>query len=312
MPSGIQTNRTALTLPAEISSEIIQTAQQESAIMRLARRVTLPGRGLDIPTITSDPEAEWVAETNAKPVKQPGVGMKNMRGYTLAVILPFSNQFRRDLRGLYDNIVARLPGALALKFDQTVMGIVQKPGDSFDNFANATAQSIVPSASATTYDGLVAADTDIAEHNGLLSGFGLSPAARGILLGAVDKQDRPLFINSVADGAIPRILGVPVYYNRGLYKAGTPASGEGSSAVEGTPAIVGVAGDWTQAMYGIVEGIDVSISDQATLTYTDDQSQTVTINLWQRNMFAVRAEIEVGFIANTNVFNVLTGAVPTT
>lgn len=307
MPEGIQTNRSALTLPAEISSEIIQTAQQESAIMRLARRVTLPGRGLDIPTITSDPEAEWVAETNAKPVKQPGVGMKNMRGYTLAVILPFSNQFRRDLRSLYDAIIARLPNALALKFDQTVMGFVNKPGDNFDNFAAATAQSIVASAGATTYDGLVAADTDIAEHNGLLSGFALSPAARGILLGAVDKQDRPLFINSVADGAIPRILGVPVYYNRGLYQAGT--AGSGSDA--GTPAIVGVAGDWTQAMYGIVEGIDVSISDQATLTYTDDESQTVTINLWQRNMFAVRAEIEVGFIANTAVFNLLTGAVPT-
>ena len=306
--TGIQTNRTALPLPAEISSEIIQTAQQESAIMRLARRVTLPGRGLDIPTITSDPEAEWVAETNAKPVKQPGIGMKNMRGYTLAVILPFSNQFRRDLRGLYDNIVARLPGALARKFDATAIGAVQAPGSNFDTLANATAQSILPSASATTYDGLVAADTDIAENNGLLNGFGLSPAARGILLSAVDKNDRPLFVNSVADGAIPRILGNPVSYNRGLYVPGTAASGGDA----GTPAIVGVAGDWTQAMYGVVEDIDVSISDQATLTYTDDQGQTVTINLWQRNMFAVRAEIEVGFIANVDVFNLLTGAIPTT
>ncbi|MBQ8109690.1 MAG: phage major capsid protein [Clostridia bacterium] len=305
--SGIPTNRTAISLPAEISSEIIQTAQEESAIMRLARRVTLPGRGLDIPTITSDPEAEWIAETNAKPVKQPGIGMKNMRGYTLAVILPFSNQFRRDMAGLYDNIVARLPGALARKFDATVMGAVQAPGTGFDTLANATAQSIIPSASATTYDGLVAADTDIAEHNGLLNGFGLSPAARGILLSAVGKDGRPLFVNSVADGAIPRILGNPVYYNRGLYIPGTAASGSDA----GTPAIVGVAGDWTRAMYGVVEGIDISISDQATLTYTDEQSQTVTVNLWQRNMFAVRCEIEVGFIANVDVFNLLTGAIPT-
>lgn len=307
MPSGIQTNRTALTLPADISSEIIQTVTEDSAIMRLARRVTLPGRGLDIPTITSDPEAEWVAETNPKPVRTPGVSMKNMRGYTLAVILPFSNQFRRDLRGLYDNIVARLPSALARKFDATVMGAVQAPGNGFDTLANATAQSIVASASATTYDGLVAADTDIAEHNGLLNGFGLSPAARGILLSAVDKNDRPLFINSVADGAIPRVLGNPVYYNRGLYIPGTAAT----QSAAGVPDVVGVAGDWTQAMYGVVEGIDVSLSDQATLTYTDDNSQTVTVNLWQRNLFAVRAEIEVGFVANVSVFNRLTGAIPT-
>jgi len=33
------------------------------------------------------------------------------------------------------------------------------------------------------------------------------------------------------------------------------------------------------------------VSDQATLTDADDE----TLNLWQRNMFAVRAEFEVGF-----------------
>lgn len=306
MPSGIQTNRTAVTLPTEISQEVMQTARGQSAIMQLARRITLPGRGLSIPTITSDPEAEWIAETDAKPVKQPGVGMKIMQGYKLAVILPFSNEFRRDLAGLYDNIVARLPGALAAKFDKTVIGAVAAPGGNFQTLAAATAQSIVPSQSASTYDGLVAADVDISENGGLLSGFALSPAARGILLSAVDKQDRPLFINSVAEGAIPRILGVPTYYGRGLYKAGS-AAGDSSA---GSPAIVGIAGDWTQAMYGLVTEVGITFSDQATLTYTDELDQTVTVNLWQRNMFAVRAEVEMGFAANVNCFNLLTGATP--
>lgn len=306
MPSGIQTNRTAVSLPTEIAQEVIQTARGQSAIMQLAQRVILPGRGLSIPTITGDPEAEWVTETDAKPVKLPGVGMKIMQGYNLAVILPFSNQFRRDLAGLYDNLVDRLPGALAMKFDKTVLGAVQAPGQNFQTFASATAQSIIPSQNATTYDGLVAADADISEHGGLLSGFALSPAARGILLGAVDKQDRPLFINSAAEGAIPRILGVPTYYGRGLYKAGTAAT----QSAAGTPAIVGIAGDWTQAMYGMVTEVEITFSDQATLTYTDENNQTVTINLWQRNMFAVRAEVEVGFAANVSCFNLLTGAIP--
>lgn len=59
-------------------------------------------------------------------------------------------------------------------------------------------------------------------------------------------------------------------------------------------------------MYGIVDAMSVSISDQATLTYTDSNSQTVTLNLWQQNMFAVRAEIEIGFVAETAYFNALT------
>ena len=306
MSDNISTNRSAITLPTDLSKEILQKAMGESVIMKLAQKQTIPGRGVTIPTITGDPEAYWVEETDSKPVSAPGLNQKNLTPYTLAVIVPFSNQFRRDLRVLYDNIVARLPGALALKFDKTVIGAVAKPGTNFDNFAACTAQSLVPGVGHTTYAGLVAADADIAENGGLLSGFAFSPAGRSMLLNAVDKNDRPIFINSVAEGAPDRLLGVPAVFGRGVYKVGTPAGVSDA----GSPAIVGVAGDWTQAIYGIAEEFDLSISDQATLTYVDGNNQTVTINLWQRNMFAVRAEFEVGFVADTSCFNLLTGATP--
>ena len=300
---GISTYTGDITLPSEVSQEILQKTQEASAVMQLARPVTLPGRGLTIPMITGDPEAAWVAETDEKPASDPSLNTKLMEGYTLAVIVPFSNKFRRDARALYDAIVARLPGALALQFDKTVIGAVAKPGANFDNLAACTAQSILTSGGNTTYGGLVAAFTDIAAAGYALDGFALSPTAQGILLGAVDDDKRPLFINSVADGAIPRILGARTLMSRGLYKSGTAAAGSSS----GSPAVIGVAGDWRQAMYGVVEGVNVSISDQATLTVGTQQ-----INLWQRNMFAVRAEIECGFRCDTTAFNLLTGAIPLT
>jgi len=299
--AGIPTNRTNITLPAEVSQEIMQKMRDESAIMRLARNVALPGRGLSIPVITGDPDAAWVAETGAKPVSNPTLSTKLMQAYKLAVIVPFSDEFRRDAAALYDAIVARLPGALALKFDQTVVGAVDKPGENFDNFANCTAQSIIKAEGHTAYDGLVGAYADIAEHSGILNAFALSPAAEGVLLGAVDSTGRPLFINSAADGAIPRILGASVATGRGVYKAGVAPVGTGA----GTPAIVGIAGDWTQAMFGTVEGVQIRFADQTGLTINSTQ-----VNLWEHNMFAVRAEIEVGFRADTNCFNLLTGAVP--
>lgn len=299
--SGISTNRSDITLPSEISSEILQKTQQSSAIMQLARQVSLPGRGLTIPVITGDPSASWVSETAAKPVSNPSLSTKLMEGYTLAVIVPFSKQFTRDMRALYDVLVSRLPNALGLKFDQTVIGAVAKPGANFDNFAGCTAQSLVASVGHTVYDGLVAAFTDIAESGYALDGFGLSPAAQGILLGAADNDGRPLFINSAADGAIPRILGARTLMNRGLYKSGQAAGASDS----GSPAIVGVAGDWTQAMYGIVEGISVTWADQATLPIGSDD-----VNLFVHNMVAVRAEIEIGFRAQTAAFNLLTGSIP--
>lgn len=282
--AGIATNRTNITLPTEVSQEILQSTQEQSAVMQLARQITLPGRGLTIPVITSDPEAAWVAETAAKPVSNPGLGTKIMQAYKLAVIEPFSDEFRRDAASLYDALVGRLPLALAKMFDATVFGNVNAPGSNFDTFASCTVQDI---SGTGTYAALVAADTDIATHGGELNGFVFSPQGKGILLSAVDGDQRPLFINSVAEGAIPMVLGSRTLISKAAYKAGTPN-------------IVGVAGDWTQAMYGTVEGVQVTYSSDATITINGE-----AVNLWEHNMFAVRAEIEVGFRADTNVFNLL-------
>jgi HK97 family phage major capsid protein len=207
-----------------------------------------------------------------------------MEPYKLAVIVPFSNEFRRDAAALYDELVRRLPLALAAKFDATVVGAVQAPGSNFDTFAAATAQNI---SNPNTYSSLVAADADIATHGGILNGFALSPQGKGALLAAKDGNERPLFINSVAEGAIPMVLGAPVAVNKGMYNA--------------TGKVLGVAGDWSQAMYGTVEGVVIDYSSDATLT-----SGATTINLFQQNMFAVRAEIEIGFRADVSCFNRLT------
>lgn len=282
--TGTATNRTSIDLPVDVSREIMQKTQEESAVMQLAREIALPGRGAAINVITSDPEAAWVGETAAKPVSNPGLATKVMQAYKLAVIVPFSNEFRRDVSSLYDALVERLPRALGAKFDATVFGAVNAPGSNFDTFASATAQSL----STDAYAGLVAAQTDIATHGGIFNGVVISPQGQGILLAATDDNKRPLFINSVAEGAIPMILGAPTYVRKAAYKAGTPN-------------VVGIAGDWTQAMYGTVEGVVIDYSSDATLT-----SGNTTINLFQQNMFAVRAEIEVGFRADVSVFNKLT------
>ena len=301
MPSGIATNRSNISLPADVAQEILQKTQSASAVMQMARQITLPGRGVQIPVITSDPSASWVAETAAKPVSNPGLSTKLMQAYKLAVIVPFSDEFRRDAAALYDALIARLPLALAQKFDQTVIGAVDKPGENFDNFALCTAQKLVPGVGETVYGNLVAAYTDIAEDGGSLNGFAMSPAGIGLLLGATDTTGRPIFTASAGDGDVARVLGARTVEARGMYKAGAAPVGSGA----GTPAIVGVAGDWSQAMYGTVEGVQIRFADQTGLTINSEQ-----VNLWEHNMFAVRAEIELGFRADTNCFNLLTGATP--
>lgn len=283
--SGTPTNRTNISLPADVSSEIIQKTQEGSVVMQLARKVNLPGRGIEIPIITADPTPAWVGETEAKTVSNPTLSTKTMRGYKLAVIVPFSNEFRRDMAALYDVLVSRLPNVLGEKFDNTVFGGTQAPGDSFDSLGSATAHSLA----SDVYQGLLDADTQIALNGGVNTGYVISPQAKGILLGEKDENGRPLFINSVAEGAIPMILGVPTKTTKAAY-------------ITGSPKTVGFAGQWDKAWYGIVDGLSIDISNQATL----DLGGGSTINLFQQNMFAVRAEIEVGFIADTSLFAKLT------
>lgn len=281
--AGIDVNRTTtgITLTPEQSAEIWSAAEYSSSALQLSNRVDLPGSGLSVDIITGEPEAEWVGETNEKPVKRPTFSSKLMTPYTMAVIVPFSNQFRRDKARLYAEIVRKLPQALAKKLDKTIFGGAAAPGSNFDTLAGAATVGIA----GKTYKGLIAADQAIATGGGTLNGWALSPQARGLLLGAEDTTGRPLFINNVqTDGAVPALLGSPVYQTQGVYMT------DYNGATAGTDNQLGFAGDWTSAHIGVVEDIQLDISTQATIN--DGGTQ---INLWQRNMFAVRAEFEVGF-----------------
>lgn len=272
--TDISRSTSGVLLPTEVSSEILSKVQEASIIQTAARRVAMPGAGVAFRTITGEPAAEWVGETDSKPVSNGTVGSKTMRPYKLAVIEAFSNEFRRDLPALYGALAERLPLALAKKFDNTVFH-GNTPGSDFDTLVGATQINLAGG----VYDGFVGALTTVANAGYDFNGAILAPQGEALLYGEKDGNDRPLFINNVlTQGSIGSVLGRPVFRSRHAYKA--------------QDLTVGYAGDWTKAMWGTVEGVQVKISDQATLNVGEGE----TINLFQQNMFAVLAEIEVGFM----------------
>lgn len=299
--AGIDVNRTTsgVLLPPGVSREIWKNAQYASVIQQLVPRIEVPAGGLDIPIITGDPTAEWVAETDEKPVSRPSFGSKNLKAYTLATIVPFSNQFRRDLNTLYTALVERLPNVLAKKFDRTCLGFDASPGSGFDTLASAPVVSL--SGADSVYEGYLEALGTVANVEGSdVERWLLTAQAEIATLGSLDEFGRPIFIDNVnTEGHLERsILARPVTKHPHAYKAG----------VEDTTApTIGFGGEWSSAMWGFVEGLRVDVSDQATLTDSDDS----VLNLWQRNMFAVRVEFEVAFaVRDVNRFVRLTGAVP--
>ena len=83
--AGIDLNRTSAgvsaLLPKELSTEIWSNAVSDSLIMSASRRINLPGSGVTIPLITGDATANWVNETDEKPVSDATVGSKSITPY---------------------------------------------------------------------------------------------------------------------------------------------------------------------------------------------------------------------------------------
>ena len=258
-------------LPAEVSSEIWANTLENSAVQARARKVALPAGGLTIPMITGDPEAGWVNETDEKPVSDSKFGSKVMTPYKMAVIELFSDEFRRDLPGLYAELVRRLPYALGRKFDKAALGLEDAPGTGFDTLKDAPEIALDG-----TIKPFLSGMKSVAANQGVVDGWTLTEEARVDALNIADSMNRPLLVSDYSTaGQVGTILGKPVSTTRAL---------EGSK-------IAGFAGEWSSAIWGAVEDIQIDINDRGSVTRGGKQ-----INLWQRNMFAVRAEIEVGFI----------------
>ena len=294
--AGIDLNRTSsgvsALLPKEISSEIWANAVQDSVIMQAARQISLPGAGITVPMITGDATANWVNETDEKPVSDATVSSKSITPYKLAVIEVFSDEFRRDLPALYAELARRLPSALGRKFDSTILHGTA-PGSNFDVLTSSTAVAIDGT---DTLGDLVTALTTIGSAGGDLSHWLVSPQVEGTLMTAKDGAGNYAFLRDVRNetGAIGSVFGRDVLRSSSVYN--NPATGAD---------VVGFAGDFARsAVWGSVEGISVDISNQATVNKGGTQ-----LNLWQRNMFAIRAEVEVGFaVRNGAHFVKLTGA----
>ena len=286
----IDVNRgtTGVALPSVLVDTVIQGVREGSAVMSLANRLVIPGSGITMNVITGDPEPAWTVESTEKTVSEPTFANKVMQPYKLAVIVPFSDQFRRDEAALYDAIVSRVPDALAKKFDETVF-FGTAPGTNFDTLTGADAIDL----KADPYGALVEGINSIAIAGGTANGVVLSPQGNGIIMSARYNSGagEPVFPNYAANAPL---FGITTMTRHAAYKAGSSAANT-----------IGFVGDWTKAYYGIVEDIKIEYSNQATLN-----DGTNTINLWQRNMFALRCEMEVGFIAQDDYFAKFTDTYP--
>ena len=287
-------------LTPEMSSEIWTESIKQSALTQLASRVNLPGKGVKWQTLNAPTAAEWVEETAEKPVVDPTFGSKTMIPHKLAQIITVSEEFTRDAAALWSAIQAQASEAIAQAIDKTFLaGTIALPGtDGVDTLADAQTVNI----KGGTYKDFVKIATTVLENDGDLNGVAITNQGLAKFLTATDTNGRPLMTPGVNSTELGSIFGARMIKSPWGYKAAVKASTE--PKVNAAPEVLGVAGDWRNAIYGTVQGIRIKMTDTATV-----KKGSQTINLWQRNMIAFLVEAEVGFIVRDKTkFVVITGA----
>lgn len=270
---------------------IFERAARMSVVQRLVREVPLGGNGVSVPVVTGRATAGWVAEAGPKPASSGSLTLKNIDPKKLAVIFVVSAEVVRANPGNYMNLLREQAAeAFAIAFDNAALHDAGPDGTAgagpFATNIDTTDKTVELGSTVQDEGGIhgdiVAALRLLLEDGKRLTGFALDDRVEADLLGAVDANGRPLYIDTPLDettaAARPgRLIGRPSFMGEGV------ALGD----------IVGYAGDWTQAAWGVVGGINYDVSTEATVTING----TLT-SLWEHNLFAVRAEAEYGWLVN--------------
>lgn len=286
-------------LPAEIAGPIFERAARMSVVQQLVPQVPLGANGKSVPVVTGRPVAGWVAEGATKPASNGTMTLKTMTPQKLAAIVVVSDEVIRSDPGRYvTTLRSNLSEAFAIAFDYASLHDLGGDGTGtgpFATYIDQTTKSVelgsYAQADGGVYQDLVeglselVTDTDATGRHYKATGLALDDQMEPRLLGQVDTTGRPIWIDLPADdssNALSRpgsILGRRSFMGEGVADAGND--------------ILGYIGDWSQAAWGVVGGIDFAVSNQATVTINGS-----LVSLWENNLTAVRAEAEYGFLVN--------------
>lgn len=289
-------------LQPEMAAPIFDEAAKMSVVQSLVRQVPLGANGVAIPVVTGKPTAGWVAEGGQKPASKGSMGLQTITPQKLAAIAVVSAEVVRANPGNYVSLLRpQLAEAFALAFDLAALHDMGPDGTAgagpFPTFVDQTTKAVELGTGTTMHNDFVAALSLLVTGGKKLTGWALDDLVEPLILDETDANNRPLYIDSpladtTAAAARPgRLIGRSSYMSDGV------ATPNGTS-------VVGYGGDWSQAAWGVVGGINFDVSTEATVTVNG-----ALTSLWENNLVAIRAEAEYGFLVNdTAAFVKLTNA----
>lgn len=284
-------------IPEEVSAEIIKAVPQQSAVLRLGRRLKdMSSRQYRMPVMSALATAyfvsgsDYAAGERLKKTTSLAWDDKYITAEELAVIVPIPEDVIADeTYDIWGEVRPSVEEAIGLAVDQAVL---------FSTDAPATwPTAIVPGAIAA---GHVAALPDFADlyeailtHAAddtpgmlmLIEEDGYQPSAylghismRGRLRNTRDTLGQPIFSSNMQDGQSYQLDGAPCVF---------PMNG----CMDPDEALL-IGGDWTQLVYAFRQDISFKMLDQAVI---QDADGNIVLNLAQQDMVAMRVVVRMGW-----------------
>ena len=193
-------------IPEEVAREIVQTVPEQSAVMRMARRLPNMTRAqLRMPVLSGLITAGFVdGDTGLKETSEISWANKYVNAAELAVIVPIPETVLSDVDyDVWGEVRPRILEAFGKAFDQAVLYGTNKPSDWPDGLvtgATAASQAVTLGTGADLYDDILSENGVIAkvEEDGfMVTGHIAALALRAKLRGLRDNQGLPIFVRTV-------------------------------------------------------------------------------------------------------------------
>ena len=272
-------------IPEEQSKQIIQGIVEDSAVLKLAKRLPdMTSKTLKMPVLNSLPYAYFVdGDTGLKQTSKAEWSNKIITAEEIAVIVPVPDAVLADSQfDIWGQIQPLVRQAFGQVIDNAILNSVNKP-DSWPNgiVTDATEKGLVITATNDAYADIMEANGLIAkvEENGfMVSGYLGSMKSRAYLRGARGEDGQPIFRTGMTGGTTYQLDGNRIEFPK-----------NGSMAASG-PLLI--AGDWSKLVYAIRQDVTVTKTNTGVITDADGK---VIYNLYQQDMTALRFVMRMGW-----------------
>ncbi|MGF7533634.1 phage major capsid protein [Bacillus mexicanus] len=275
-------------VPTEQGTLVLKEFMTQSAVTKLAKYEEMTKPEKEFTYLASGPGAYWVGEGERIKTSKAQWLTAKMISKKLGVIIPVSKEFLRyTIADFFTQMRPAIAEAFAIKFDQAALFGVDSPfgqGVSVFEKIKESGNTVALNSLGNLYDELNGVMALVEDADKDVNGFTTTRRFRQKLRGTKDGNGLPIF-NDATDGATQQALGLPIGY-------------VDSKSWDYEKAAL-LAADWNYTRYGIPQGMEYKVSEDATLTTIVDADGN-PINLYERDMVALRVTQQVGFMTLTD------------